>query len=493
MENYYFLEILAFFRKHRFSFDGLVAILVLSGLLYYWFAKAVGNHILQVIKACGFHATLGLTHSFYLIGFFAVLLLAFMFWHRSRKIPKFSKNELGILFAPDFDEEVEREVNRLFVHLTQEIKSHEIGNRFSLKRLPPNLTISSPGEAGSMLRNSGGAVAVWGPLEHQSGEQGSTTGFSKFSITFIHRPTQLSKSRFETLAMSLVGRKFHIREKTKIVDRNIMARDIGFVVRNALGTKLLIDQKFQEAVKILGPLHINLQSTFPGKRPIPLKRFCLQVQYDFAYSLTVTTTQEYRDWLFNEKLYDIPSNILAGWLNNTNQALALDSQNSVHHVSKGIYLFLMGDVEGAIRAEKKAEQLAPKAFSVPNFSLAFLYNFKGNLKLSRNQYRIGLAKKTSYDGEMISQCIFFTRQSILKFSEKKQLRLALAVLELRRGSKELGIHALEEFMADAPHEPELKDFINEAQNLLERAKSDNSMNNDKLSGEPPYAKKSEHQ
>ncbi len=322
-----------------------------------------------------------------------------------------------------------------------------------------------------MLNGAGGAVAVWGPMEQQSSDKGRTTGFSKFSITLIHRPAQLSMARYATLAMSLVGRQFHIHDGTQIIDRNIVARDIGLVVRNALGVKLLIDLKYQEAVKILGPLYVNLQSIFPGKRPIPLQRFCLQVQYDFAYSLTMTISKQYREFLDNGNLYDIPLPILEGWLNNTNQAIALDPQNSAHYVSKGIYLFLMGDVDGAIKAEKKAEQIAPKAVSGPNFSLAYLYNFKGLLKLSRNQYRIGLAKKTSYEEEMIFQCLTFIRQSIPRFLEKKQLRIALAILELRRGSKEQARRALEEFLADSPHESELEDFITEANNLLILAKS----------------------
>ncbi len=202
-----------------------------------------------------------------------------------------------------------------------------------------------------------------------------------------------------------------------------------------------------------------------------LHRFCLQVQYDFAYSLSRATLDEYKRFLFEGRLYDIPLPIIQGWLNNFNQALSLDPQNSVHYVSKGILLFLLGDIDGAIRAEKKADGLAPKAVSAANFSLGFLYNFKGKLKLSRNQYRIGLAKKTSYDEDIISQCITFIRQSIARFPEKKQLRLALAVLELRRGSVEEGIQALEGLLADTPYEPELNDFISEAKNLLAQAKS----------------------
>lgn len=136
-------------------------------------------------------------------------------------------------------------------------------------------------------------------------------------------------------------------------------------------------------------------------------------------------SQQYRKFLDQGGIYEIPPNILAEWMEAINKAQLLDPQNSVHPISKGIYLFLNGDIDGAIRAEKRAEQLAPKAVSAPNFSLAFLYNFKGNLRLSRNQYSAGLAKKTSYEEDMIFQCITFIRQTIKRYPEKKQLKLRL--------------------------------------------------------------------
>jgi hypothetical protein len=151
-----------------FFFDGLVVLFIFAGSLYFCFAKVVGRHILHVAKACGVSVTPGLADIGFLGGLMVVIFLAFLFWHRKRSVPKFSENELGILFAPDFDEEVEKEVNRLFVHLRQEIKLHEIGNRLSLKRMPPNLSISSPEEAKAIIKDAGGAVAVWGPIEEQA-------------------------------------------------------------------------------------------------------------------------------------------------------------------------------------------------------------------------------------------------------------------------------------------------------------------------------------
>ncbi len=477
------IDIIAFVRKRWFFLDGLVALLFLVSLIYFWFANSVGVHLLQVVKACGIPLPMGFADSAFLIGFITLLVLAFIFWHKSRSIPKFRKDELGILFAPDFDEEIEKEVNRLFIHLRQEIKSHEIGNRFSLKQLPPNLTISSASEATAMLRGAGGVVAVWGPLEQQSSGQGKTTGFSKLSISFVHRPALISISRQKSLAislsMSMVGKQYHIHDRTQIADRSIMARNIGLIVRNVMGVALVHDQNFKEAIKIMGPLLVDLRATFPNKGSVGLKRFNLQVQYDFAFSLTIVTVEEYHKYLVKEKLYDIQLPVLERWLRNVEQALSLDPQNSVHYIAKGIYLFLKGDVDGAIKAEKRAERLAPRAVSNPNFSLAFLYNFKGKFKLSRDQYRIGLAKKTSFEEEMISECIEFTKQTIAKFPEKKQLRLALAVLELNRGNKEHGIRTLKEMLADPPHEPELQDFTSEAKNLLERVKSDESLDSDR--------------
>lgn len=229
------LDTLAFVRKRRFTLDGLVALLVRVGGLWYLFAKVVGPHLLHIVKAVGWSAPDDVAHACFLAGFFGVMLLAFWLWRRYRSVPKFGKGELGIIFAPDFGEDIRDDVDRLFVHLKQEIKSSELGNAFGLKRLPPNLSISCPSEATAMLGESRGAVAVWGPLEQQSDAQGRTTGFSKIHLTFVVRAPRIPKRQLESMAMSFLGRQFHVRDRTLIADRKIMARDIGLVVRNVLG------------------------------------------------------------------------------------------------------------------------------------------------------------------------------------------------------------------------------------------------------------------
>jgi len=280
--------------------------------------------------------------------------------------------------------------------------------------------------------------------------------------------------------MSIVGTRLKVRERTQIADRRIMARDIGLVVRHIIAVALLSSSKFQEAIRVFGPLHIEYQQACDTKLSALAQRAQVQIQYDLAYSLTMATWEEYRRSLFDDRVYEIPPKVPKTWIRNMDQAIELDRQNSIHYAQKAIFLYLLGDIDGAIGEENRAARRAPRAASIANFSLAFLHTFKGESRPSRNQYKIGLAKKTSYDEDMIRQCLTFIEQSIRQFPDKKQLRVALGVLEVARGSKERGIQALEQFLAHPPDALELQGFVNEAERWLQRAKTerDQGLNSD---------------
>jgi hypothetical protein len=360
-----FLAILQFLRKRLHFYDGLIVLIILFEALYCIIAKLVGSHVMLLLNSLGWPAVVELCHVAFLMGFFVAPIAAIYLWCRVRSVPKCRENEIGIVFAPNPSPETQSQIERLFVHLKQEIKSHEFGIRFSIKRLPLNHSVDSAKEATSVLRASGAVVAIWGPVEQQPTEQGKVTGFSKISFTFVHRPAVIHPSRQEALVIALVGRHFHLRERTQIADQRLMAKDIGIIVRNILGVALLIDQRYEDASKILGPLYIDLQAEFPEKRPLPVKRFCLQVQIDFAYALTRATTEEYRDWLSKGMLYEIPTSTLEAWLSNVNHAARLDPQNSMHYLTKAIYQFLLGDVKEAIKSEKKQQSYLPEPHQLP--------------------------------------------------------------------------------------------------------------------------------
>ncbi len=178
------IDILQFLRKRLHFADGLVVLLLAAEALYYGVVRAVGRDVVLLLNSLGCDGALGWCRAFYLLGFLLAPFIAAGFWSRIRSVPRFKRNELGILFAPNAAPATQDVIDRLFVHLRQEIKSHELGVRFHLKRLPPNLSLDSAEEATRMLRESRGVVAVWGPFEQQESADGKTTGFSKLSCSW---------------------------------------------------------------------------------------------------------------------------------------------------------------------------------------------------------------------------------------------------------------------------------------------------------------------
>ena len=464
-------DLLKFLRKRIYFRDGLAAILLAAGAAYFIVAKQVSPHLAGALRAADSASLVQLGHIAWLIGLALVELGAYGLWVAARREPRFPKHVLGVLFAPSFPKQIEDEAERFFDHLKQELKSHELRNEFSVKRLPPNLRVDSADEASALLRRAGGVTAIWGLLDQQRSGEGRVTGFSKLSYTFVCRPASIPLLGQQALAMVPVGQRRHVRERTEIADRRLLARDMGMVVRNIIGLVLMFDGRFSGAARVFGPLHAELGHCVQQDNSPLWRGFQRRVGYDLAYSLTRATGLHYERFLLARELFEIPANLCRAWLASVDQAIVLDPQNSGHFLSKGIYHFLLGEIDQAIRAVRRAQKAAPRAEATPNLSLAFLYNFAGRAKESREEYRRGMAKKTSHNPELIRQCTSFVRQSIDRFPEKPQLRLALATLELHRGSREEAAAALSAFVDDPPDELKLRPFVREGQRLLITAKA----------------------
>jgi len=460
------VEALQYLRKHFYFINGLIALLVFVGIAYCIVVPHLAPHILVLARWCGCPIQSEFAHCLYLVGLGLMLLAAFCFWRLQRRVPRFRNRQLGVIFAPNPAKELESDVQRLFDHLEHELKSHEFANQFVLRRLPPHLSVRSVEEAGRVLRQSSGTAAVWGLVASETSEEGRRTGFSRISFTIVHRPVRLSQERYNTVALAIAGIKRQIRERNQIADQQIMARDIGVVVRHLIGLVLMINRRYEDAVKVFMPLLPSLDKMRTAKKSVGLNRFRMQTQCDLAYCMTMASSEEYGRYLVSNKLYDIPRGRLQAWINHTKQASNWDSQNSMHYLSRAIYQFLLGEVDQAIRTAQKAKRIAPRAVAVPNFSLAFLFNFKGDCVKSRREYRLGLAKKTSYDEGMIQQCLHFIRQTLRQYPDRKQLRLALGLIEYHRGTRETGVKELETFLNAAGQDPKLAAFADEARRLL---------------------------
>lgn len=466
------LNFLSFLRKRIYYADGLIALVIFVGVGYSMAVSNLGAHLSAFMAGCGHPLLSTVKHGVFLLGLLVVELVVIFFWFYHRALPKFRRNELGIIFAPNFPKALDEDVEQLFSHLVHELKSNEFGNHFAVKRLPPNKTIHSHEEATAATRKCRGTVAVWGLMESQISKDGRTTGFSSISFTVVYRPTRVGLGFPRRLAVSMAGKKWHAEERNQIVDRQLLARNIGLVVRNMLGLALMIDRRFRDATKVFLPLCNDLSITIGPKSSMVLHEFYANVRADTASCLTASTDVEYLEYLRSNRLFLIPKSKLDMWLNNVNQAIKLDRQHFGHFLMKAAILFLLGQFPESLEAAKQSHDRASKDEAGPNFSLAFLYNFNGDFERSKKQYRRALNKKTSYEREMIQNILTFIRQAILHFPEKPQLRFALGLLELNRGDPNVGRQLLAQFIGETHAMPNLIEFVEEARRLLSE-KADN--------------------
>jgi hypothetical protein len=301
------IDWLSFLKKRFYYADGLIVLLCLLAVGYFFIISQLRPGLNSIISACGWAS---LKPYFFLTGLFISWLLGLAIWYWKRALPRFRKHELGIIFAPNFPQELEGEVQRLLAHLIQELKSKSFGNQFSIRALPPNRIITSPQEATAIIRKCGGAVAVWGLIDSQRGADGTRTGFSKISFTVLHPPIIADPNYHRRILTPLAGRKWHVDERNQIVDRRLIAENIAIVVRNLLGMALLVSRRFDDAVKVFLPLCAELHPIATPDSPVLVRQFYNDLKEDTAFCLRASTEVAYVGYLRTDRLFSIPSTTL---------------------------------------------------------------------------------------------------------------------------------------------------------------------------------------
>jgi len=461
-----FIEILKWFRRRIYFVDGLIGLLFLLFSAYTYIATTFGPHLMKAMNWYGHPLSSDLASILFIFGSCIPVLTAIAVWVNLRALPRFQKKELAVVFAPNFCENLEEDVNKVFIALRQELKSHEFGNRFSLKKLPPNRSINSHDDALKILAKCNAVVAVWGIFEKQENGCDSVTGFQRLAFTFHHVPLILTKDWLTRIQTPMIGKKWQIESKDFFAGHQLLVRNVGFVVRNMIGLALYVAADYQEAIKVFLKLAGDLTSAVFRNPSVELQSFLFQVKHDCALAMTKQMMPDYNRHLYSGKLYSIAPDQWALWIQQLNEAIKISPQSVGPYLFKSISHFMLGEIDKSIRAARKAKELDRKAFAAPNFSLAFLYNFIGDYKKSRREYRLGMAKENSYEEGLIRECLSFIRQTIEKYPEKKQLRLAFGLISFYRSDKDIAAKEIRDFLMAADTDPNLVDFSNEGKRLL---------------------------
>ena len=470
-----FLKGLEFVQKNKHTPTALVIIYVIVWYIYDLMFDKFKPHIINVTESLSLNCH---TSYNYLVILALLFVIIFYFWYKMRSIPRFSKKQLGVIFAPNFDPELEKDIQKIERALKKEIKKCDGEIKFIIKRLPCNIPIYSKVEAGKILKRSKASVVIWCNINKEKKGDDKVIGFPQISFTWSGPGTEMAK---KILIGSNVGMQATMNDSTLIVDVNNMGVDIGLITRNIIAIKFMSCTRWRDAVTFFETLYEDYKLRLRSRNNVHFKNATNNVGYCLAFSLSMLRGHEYQKYQKNKQFLSIPKKCLEQWISDANRSIKLDPTNALHYIYKGLFLFLAGDVLGAIDAELKASKNAinNENFCNSNLSLGFLYTFQGNCTKFLEYYNNAFCPSRHCSQNLIVTCINFTKLIIENFSQKKQILMALVILELERGNKKQSYNLLKEFIESSSDDPCLKDFIIKAKKLLYLFEEKNYLTSDK--------------
>jgi uncharacterized BrkB/YihY/UPF0761 family membrane protein len=113
---------LRFLKRHFPLKIGLFLALIFAISIYIYISKWIYPHLVSFVKFFNKPKAESIGSLIVLLGFLFVVFSVLFIWKKSREIPKFNDNEIGILFAPNFPEELEKDVDLILTQLKLELK-----------------------------------------------------------------------------------------------------------------------------------------------------------------------------------------------------------------------------------------------------------------------------------------------------------------------------------------------------------------------------------
>jgi len=299
---------------------------------------------------------------FFLISAVIVLLfnlVLFFCWLYWRSSPRISNNEIGILFAPQSDEEASDLIYALYRQVLIELKNSSV-DKIRCRLLPSNIIVTNPGIANEQLVKSGARLIIYGHFSRGNIENEKFEGFRNITFFVRHRNLHEIEKQpvLRDLASALAFRKFTLSEKNSFLDKTIVAENISNVALFFISVGLTLDGRIEEAICILDGL---LQNFEPLRGNQPHLRY---FENSIKSCLTVAVNSQCM-YLYETHLMDNITNKEFDQVAEeleilNNRLIKINRQTSDYYLQKGIIEFHFGRLKYSWEAIKHAKDLSPK-------------------------------------------------------------------------------------------------------------------------------------
>lgn len=466
MEGYSFSELYKEAERRFYSVSGLMLSLLLCCVVTYMISAVLGPPVRFALTSLVDDIPAGFFSYSEIVVYGFLLLGVTLAWGYKRGIPRFNDDKVGILFSSNNLDTLAKEVLELKHGVLEALKRHDLLNLIELKELTTNIKIHGVQDAFSALNKAKGKLLIWGTFEAGRILDKRHAGFQTINFTYSH-PTNVTSQFHEQIITGLSERKWSYEERNDFIERSVLANNIAHVSLHIIGLILLAQRKFVEAEAILGPLDISLEGIRGQSRPSHLTQFCDMVRQNRVRCLGLQFSQAYDELLWHRGIYSVTTNELQSLGAKLAQAISLSKQDSALYNGQAIVHFLSGNIDQALKSAKKSKKMAERANSIPDFSLGFLFLYKGELRKGLQHYRIGLAKNSRDDRGATFEIVEFLRQVLEKHPEKGQFHYALGMINEEKLDPEIAREEYSAFITKCSNDTRLSAFVSQAQYRLD--------------------------
>lgn len=359
---------LNFFRKRAHHPDGLIVAIIIYGSAVNLFA---GDKLELISKAVIF-----------ILGLFTIV----MGWLFIRRIPRFESNEIGILFAASAKEDIAEDLDVLYDEVCSLLKQRSLRGLICIKKLPLNIIVNNQEVATFIREKSKCALLIWGRYEKGKIQEREFSGFSsKINFTYLMPDNRLAKQINDDISIAASDRLWLFSTSNELIERDLVTKNIVDVSRYIIGTCLLLFGNLELSKTFLSEIVTSPYGTWSAKARSSVYRFVNNIKLKLSIIDARLAGRIYLENVFvGGVLHDNQNALMA--IENYTLLSINNSPNLGAYLLLAISLFLQGQVAKSKIILKKNRKRWPSDPN-PDYSLAFLYAYDGDLRKSKAHYK----------------------------------------------------------------------------------------------------------
>lgn len=463
-----FVEQVADLWRKRRTFKGLFGLLiVVNSLLFALFALAyfllsktdvitTAPHFVNFFVVCGLIFGLG---NLAMLGTWA-------YW---RTLPIAPSDKIMILFAPSADPEASDLVYKLYERFRADISARQMGGVMECRHLPEHIPVRNSQEAHVLLGKTGARLAVYGFITRGKLKGDDVEGFTSISFTVRHRTLgpQERAPVLRDLAAAIAFRTFCAKDADSFIERNVVVNNLSEVSLFFVALALTLDGRVDDAIKLLDPLLVTVESKARAKaNNAQITAFLQAIKSCLTVALQASFTRTYESHLVDhitDRAYDEQARQCEAILANL---LRLNRRTASYFLGNAIIRFHFGDIIGARAAVEHAKRLSAFDHAGPYLSMAFLNLWEKQYRPAFMQYmRAGRCKDQGV--ETITSVLLFLNTMLRLHPDRHELRFAIAFVNDRFFDQRMALRDYKIFLASEPN-PDLEEFRAFASRQIEK-------------------------